>query len=141
MRTFVHFSVLTLLLTAGAWVYGQSDAPAETQVQLTLDASEAEQSLFILHKEQARQPVTDADWQKLFATVPYQWLKAREAGMHRGFTDEDFRKFLQAPETQARAAEWAQTLAGMERADMAGIGKRVLDWLPAGAVIEARYFP
>ncbi len=129
-----------MALAAGTCVSAQNPA-ADTRVELTLDASEAEQSLLILHKQQAHQAVTDADWQKLFATVPYQWLKAREAGMHREFSDEDFRKFLQAPETLARTAEWTQTLAGMERADMTGIGKRVLAWLPPRAVIQARVFP
>jgi Putative zinc dependent peptidase (DUF5700) len=141
MRVSVGFFALALMLTAGTCVSAQSNVAADTRVQLTLDASEAEQALVILSKEQARQTVTNADWQKLFATVPYQWLKAREAGMHRDFTDEDFKKFLQAPETVARTAEWAQTLAEMGRADMTGVGKRVLEWLPAGAVIKTRVFP
>lgn len=146
MRAPVHFLVLALVLlaltlTTGLCVSAQSPAAASTRVQLTLDASEAEQALVILQKEQSHQPVTDADWQKLFATVPYQWLKAREAGLHREFTDEDFKKFLQAPETQARTAEWSQTLSGMERANMPGIGERVLAWLPEGAAIHTRVFP
>jgi len=141
MNTFVHLSVLTLALATGTCVSAQNNSAADTRVELTLDASEAEQSLLILHEEQAHQTVTDADWQKLFATIPYQWLKAREAAMQRGFTDEDFRKFLQAPETLARTAEWAQTLAAMERSDMTGIGRRILAWLPPGAVIHARVFP
>jgi hypothetical protein len=122
-------------------VFPPQNPAADTRVELVLDASEAEQSLLILQKEQAHQAVTDADWQKLFATVPYQWLKAREAAMHRDFTDEDFRKFLQAPETLARTAEWKQTLAGMHRADMTGIGTHVLAWLPPGVIIQARVFP
>jgi hypothetical protein len=141
MHTFVRLSLLALTLAAGTCVVALNNAAADTRVELMLDSSEAEQVLLILRKEQARQAVTDADWQKLFATVPYQWLKAREAAIQRAFTDEDFRKFLQAPETLARTAEWAQTLAGMERADMTGIGTRVLAWLPPGAVIRARVFP
>ncbi len=140
MHILVRFSVLAMALAAGTCVSAQNPA-ADTRVELVLDASEAEQSLLILQKGQAHQAVTDADWQKLFATVPYQWLKAREAAMHRDFTDEDFRKFLQAPETLARTAEWEQTLAGMQRADMAGIGTHVLAWLPPGAIIQARVFP
>jgi Putative zinc dependent peptidase (DUF5700) len=141
MRVSVHFFALTLMLTAGTCVSAQSNVAAGTRVQLTLDSSEAEQALVILHKGLARQAVTDGDWQKLFATVPYQWLKAREAGMHREFTDEDFKKFLQAPEAQVRTTEWADALAGMERADMTGIGERVLAWLPADAFIQTRVFP
>src|SRR5208283_4184176 len=96
-------------------------------------ASEAEQALVILHKEQSHQMVTDADWQKLFATFPYQWLQMREAGLHR--------EFLEAPETEARTAEWTETLAGMERANMTAIGERILAWLPEGAEIHTRVFP
>ena len=118
-----------------------SQAAADPRVQLTLDASEAKQALVILHKEQAHDTVEDADWQRLFTTLPYQWLKAREAGMGRSFTDEDFRKFIQMPETQARTVEWEQSLAAMEHAEMTAIGERVLDWLPAGAVIQTRVFP
>ena len=119
-----HLCPASVLALASGWhlCFAQNNAAADTRVELTLDASEAKQSLLILQKEQAHQAVTDADWQKLFATLPYQWLKAREAGLQRGFTEEDFRRFLQAPETLARTAEWAQTLAGMERADMTGIG-------------------
>jgi hypothetical protein len=119
----------------------QNPATTQQQVQLSLDASEATQALLILHKEQAHESVTDDDWQKLFATIPYQWLKAREKGMHREFTDDDFRKFLQAPETQPRTAEWEQTLAEMKSANMASLGEKVLAWLPDGAVIHASVFP
>ena len=146
MRAPVHFLVLALVLlalvlTTGLCVSALNPAPASPRVRLTLDASEAEQALLILHKEQAHQPVTDADWQKLFATVPYQWLKVREAGLHREFTDEDFKKFLQAPETEARTTEWTETLAGMERANMTGIGERILGWLPEGPRSTRGSFP
>jgi hypothetical protein len=143
MRASVHFFVLlmALVLTAIPGFSAQNNATTDPRVQLMLDASEARQALVILHKEQAREVVADDDWQELFATIPYQWLKARETGLRRGFTDEDFRKFMQAAETQARTAEWEQTLAGMERTNMTGLGKRVLAWLPAGAVIQARVFP
>ena len=146
MRAPVNFLVLAvvllaLALTTGLCVSAQIPAAASPRVQLTLDASEAEQALVILHKEQSHQMVTDADWQKLFATFPYQWLQMREAGLHREFTDEDFKKFLEAPETEARTAEWTETLAGMERANMTAIGERILAWLPEGAEIHTRVFP
>jgi hypothetical protein len=133
--------LVALVVTAGLCRSAQSDVTTHSQIQLTLDASESKQALLILHKEQAHQAVTNDEWQELFATVPYQWLKAREKGMRREFTDEDFRKFLQAPETQARAAEWEETLGEIERTNMAGPGERVLAWLPSGAVIRARVFP
>jgi hypothetical protein len=132
---------IAVVVTAIPCRSAPSDATIHRQVQLSLDASESTQALAILHKEQARETVTNDDWQKLFATVPYQWLKAREKGMHREFTDEDFRKFVQAPETEARTAEWEETLAEMKSANMASLGEKVLAWLPDGAVIRARVFP
>jgi hypothetical protein len=141
MRAFILLFLPAFLLMTAAFAPAQRSATEDARVQLTLDESEAEQALIILHKEQAREMVTDGDWQKLFATVPYQWLKARETSMHRDFTDEGFKKFLQAPETKTRTAEWSETLAGMKRANMAGIGEHVLAWLPAEAVIKARVFP
>jgi hypothetical protein len=142
MRASIHCNLLMLLvLAASPSLSAENLATANPRVQLALDASEARQALVILHKERERQAVPDADWQKLFATLPYQWLKAREAAMQRSFTDEDFRKFMQAPETQARTMEWEQTLSRIERADMAAIGERVLAWLPEGASIKARVFP
>ena len=81
------------------------------------------------------------DWQKLFATVPYLNLKAREEAMGSPFTDEDFKKFLVSPEARAKSAEWDATLARIKRADMRAIGESVLAWLPAGAEIHASVFP
>ncbi len=114
---------------------------ADTAVQLVLDTSEADQALRILDKQAAHQAVAPDDWHQLFATVPYQWLQAREAAMGRAFTDEDFQKFLLSPAALARQKEWQQTLAEMKRADMQSLGVGVLAWLPAGASIHARVFP
>lgn len=130
-----------LLAIISAAVTPRAAAQADPRVQLTLDSSEARQALVILHKEQAHQPITADDWKTLFATVPYQWLKAREAFMHRDFADTDFRKFLESPESIARTAEWEETLASMERANMTGLGVRVLEWLPPEAIIHAQVFP
>jgi hypothetical protein len=130
-----------LLAVISAAIVLRASAQTNPRVQLTLDSSEARQVLVILHKEQAHQPVNEHDWRALFATAPYQWLKARESSMHRDFTDEDFRKFLESPESIARLPEWEQSLAGMERADMTALGAHVLEWLPPEAVIHARVFP
>jgi hypothetical protein len=139
---FHFFELFMLLLPVAVPSYSiQSSVSKEPQVRLTLDSSEAKQALVILHKEQVHQTVGDSDWQKLFATMPYQWLKARETGMGRKFTDEDFMEFMKLPETQARTTEWELTLIEMEQANMTALGKRVLAWLPTGAVIEARVFP
>ena len=71
-------------------------APGQTtsRVSLNLDASEAETVLAILDKRATHQDVTPVDWQKLFATTPYQRLKQRETSMRRPFTDEAFMSFV-----------------------------------------------
>jgi hypothetical protein len=43
-----------------------------------VDATEAEQALQIIRKGSA---ANSEDWQRLFSTVPYQQLKAREAAI------------------------------------------------------------
>ncbi len=120
---------------------GFAAAQTSPSVQLTLDVSEADQALQILDKEAAHQAVTPGDWQKLFATVPYQWLKEREAAMGRAFTDETFEHFLLKPETLSGRAEWHDTLATLKKANMTALGTGVLSWLPPGATIQARVFP
>ncbi len=130
---FLNLLVLGSCLTA----FGQSNSA----VQLTLDTSEAEQALRILHKQAQHEAITRADWQQLFQTAPYQWLKLREAAIGRAFTDEQFQTFLLSPAALAREQEWEETLAAMKRADMQSLGQSALAWLPEGASIHARVFP
>jgi hypothetical protein len=49
------------------------------RVQLTVDASEADQVLAILTLRADGKPVDESQWQRLLATEPYQRLKKREA--------------------------------------------------------------
>src|SRR5579859_3272798 len=116
-------------------------AQASPPVQLVMDTSEAEQALRILDKQAAHQTVIPSDWQALFATVPYQWLKERQKAMGRPFTDETFKHFLLQPETLGKRAEWHETLVSIEKANMTALGTGVLSWLPPGATIKARVFP
>lgn len=116
-------------------------AQEHSPVQLTLDTSEADEALRIIRKQNSHEFVTDSDWQQLFATAPYQWLKAREEAIGAPFTDQQFQAFLLSPETLARQQEWAETLADMSRVDMHALGVRVLAWLPDGASIRAQVFP
>ncbi len=128
--------VLTLASLSGT-LFGLGD----DRVALRLDTSEADQALAILRKQAGHRAITRGDWKALFDTVPYQWLKAREAAMGRSFTDEDFERFLLSPAASASEGQWSQTLAEMKRSDMAALGTRVLAWLPGGATIDARVFP
>jgi hypothetical protein len=69
-------------------------AAQESRIELQLDASEADSVLSILDKQAANAALTDVDWKRLFDTEPYARLKKREESFHRGFTDDDFKKFV-----------------------------------------------
>jgi hypothetical protein len=111
------------------------------RIQLQLNSSEAEAVLAILDKQAAAQTITEADWQRLFSTEPYQRLKKREASMHRDFTDDDFKKFVLSPDLAKRAPDLQNTLDAWKKADLAEAARRVLPYLPDDAVIHAKVFP
>lgn len=115
--------------------------PEPARVELTLDTTEADGALKILSEAAAHQAIPEAEWNALFATAPYQWLKARESSMGRPFTEEAFKQFLLSPEALGKRAEWETTLAGTKATDMKALGAGVLAWLPPGARIQARVFP
>src|SRR5436853_6584609 len=104
MKLLLRTSALLLLNLAGTLLF------SEERVEVQLDASEAKQALAILDKRKHAQPVTDADWQALFATQPYRRLKMREAAMHRDFSDDDFRKFILSDELAGHYDELERTL-------------------------------
>lgn len=118
------------------------------RVQLTLDASEAEQVLAILAIRSAGKPIEDTQWQRLFATVPYQRLLVREKEIAKRFndpsiilTDDAFKKFVLSDALLARASELRDTLDRWERADLQAAAQSVLQYLPPSAVIHAKVFP
>ncbi len=142
MRRRTASLVLALLFcSAGGGVQGQSSAD---RVQLTLDASEADQVLAILALHAAGQPIPDADWQKLFATQPYRRLKQREQQRYRdprAFTDSAFKEFVLSDSLRPHAAELRRTLAQWRRADLRRSAERILAYLPDSAVIRAKVYP
>jgi hypothetical protein len=139
---FLAFFPLFVLAILSAFS-GQDAPPVPTanRIQLQLNTDEAEAVLAILDKKAAGAAVTDGDWQHLFATEPYIRLKKREAGMHRDFTDDDFKKFVLSPELAARASALRQTLEAWRHADLFASARRVLTYLPEQAYIKAKVFP
>lgn len=120
------------------------DAPPETssdRIHLKLNTDEAEAVLSILDKRAAGTVIGDADWQHLFDTEPYVRLKKREAAMHREFTDEDFKKFVLSPELAAKAEPLRRTLDAWKKTDLRASARRVLEYLPDQATINAKIFP
>jgi hypothetical protein len=135
-------AVLLFLAAISPALYGQNSQPGtQNRIQLTFNTDEAEAVLAILDKHATASPVTDADWQRVFATEPYIRLKKREASMHRDFTEEDFRKFVQSPELEAKAPALRKTLDTWKQKDLAASARRDLTYLPDQAVIKAKVFP
>jgi hypothetical protein len=132
---------LTALLLLSVEAGAQASGAQSDRVSVEFNVSEAEAVLAILDKKAAQRTVTDADWEKLFATEPYIRLKKREAAMHREFSDEDFRKFVVSEELQKRTPELRRTLDEWKRADLAAAARRVLPYLPADARIQPKVYP
>jgi hypothetical protein len=123
-------------------------AAAVDRVQLTLDTSEADQVLAILALRSQGKAVPDSEWQKLFATAPYQRLKLREKAIgerfhdpSRAFTDDDFKRFVLSADLLPRAAALSSTLDRWKKADLQQDANRVLGYLPAEATIHAKVYP
>ncbi len=109
--------------------------------QVTLVNDEAEAVLAILTKQQAAQPVTAADWQRLFASEGYVRLKQREATMKRPFTDEEFRAFVLSERLAGQRQALADTLAQWQRAEMTRATRLALAYLPPAARLRAKIYP
>jgi len=138
----VRLPVVLLLLTFSLPV------AAVDRVQLTLDTSEADQVLAILALRNQGRPVADSEWQKLFATAPYQRLKQREKAIGErfhdptvAFTDEDFKRFVLSADLLPRAAALSSTLDRWRKADLRQDATRVLAYLPADATLRAKAYP
>src|ERR1051325_9800583 len=82
--------------------------PSSVKVNLVTD--EAEAVLSILAKRRANQPLTEADWRRLFTSEGYVRLKKREAAMQRAFVDEEFKSFVLSDKLSANAQALSETL-------------------------------
>ncbi|MFI5102348.1 MAG: DUF5700 domain-containing putative Zn-dependent protease [Terriglobales bacterium] len=139
----VRLAVVLLLLS-----FSLPLAAAGERVQLILDTSEADQVLAILTLRSQGKPVSDPEWEKLFATAPYQRLKQREKAIgerfhdpSRAFTDDDFKRFVLSDDLLSRAAALASTLDRWKKADLREDAGRVLAYLPADATLHAKVYP
>jgi hypothetical protein len=109
--------------------------------QVNLVNDEADAVLAILAKQHAAQPVTEADWQRLFASEGYVRLKQREAAMKRSFTDEEFRTFVLSDRLAGQRQALTETLAQWQRADVSRTSQLALAYLPPAARIRAKIYP
>jgi hypothetical protein len=118
---------------------GNLGAQQANRIQLKLDSSEAGAVLTILDLRAAGKTVTDADWQTLFSTIPYQRLKKRESSLGRDFTDVEFQRFVAT--LDSRRGELRQTLAAWKKADLVAAAHRPLLYLPVDATLHAAVYP
>jgi len=138
-------AVLSLMFCLPAYPAGAAD---NSRIHLTLDSSEADQVLVILALRRDNRPLDEAQWQKLFATEPYQRLKQREKKIGEqfhdptiAFSDEDFKKFVLSEDLLKRAQPLQETLNQWKKADMVQLAERVLQYLPPAATIRAKVYP
>ena len=122
-----------LVLTA------QSVAAAAVNVNLVTD--EAEAVLAILTKKKAGEPITEADWQRVFQSEGYVRLKQRETSMQRSFEDADFKTFVLSDQLAPRLPALAETLARWRQADLTHAARLALAYLPKDASIRAKIYP
>jgi hypothetical protein len=134
-------NAILLVIFAGFLTLRAQPSESTNRVHLTLNTDEAEAVLAILGKRAAGTAIAESDWERLFATEPYVRLKKREAGMHRDFTDDDFKKFVLSPELEAKSSALRQTLDAWKHADLVASAHRDLTYLPEQAVIKAKVFP
>ena len=125
---------LSLLVICSAFVF----ASAQTT---TLVTDEAEAVLAILAKRKTNQPVTEADWQKVFRSEGYVRLKQRETSMQRSFEDADFKTFVLSDQLAARQQALEETLGRWKHADITGAARLARAYLPKDANIRAKIYP
>lgn len=130
---FIAYSIL--------WSAYPAQAAGSQSVDVRVVADEADAVLAILIKKRASQPITEADWQKLFSSEGYVRLKKRETVMQRSFEDEDFKNFVLSDAMIERTQALAETLARWERADVTGAARRALAYLPKEARVKAKIYP
>lgn len=119
----------------------QARSVTSSRVEVSLVTDEADAVLAILAKRRASRALTEADWQRLFASEGYVRLKRREAAMQRPFTDEDFKTFVLGDKLSADAPALSETLKAWERASVTAAAARALAYLPKEARIRAKIYP
>ncbi|HEU4510232.1 MAG TPA: DUF5700 domain-containing putative Zn-dependent protease [Pyrinomonadaceae bacterium] len=136
MRIFNVLLTAIIILGVAGSVSAQTSA-----VNVSIVTDEAEAVLAIFEKTKASQPVTDADWQRVFQSEGYTRLKKRETSMQRSFEDSDFKTFVLSEQLAARAQALKDTLEQWKRADITRAVRFALAYLPKDAYIRAKIYP
>src|SRR5688572_12276545 len=109
-----------VLLCLGVLLFASASVSRAQQVDVRLVTDEAEAVLAVLAKKQANEPITQADWTRVFSSEGYTRLKKRELAMERPFGEAEFQKFVLSDELAQRASALAETLARWKQADPTG---------------------
>jgi hypothetical protein len=133
--------LFAILLLAAFGVICSARPRTVPRASVTVITDEADAVLTILARRKANLPITEADWQRLFASEGYVRLKKREASMRRTFEDQDFKAFVLTDSLLERAPMLAETLARWKSADAMGAAKLALTYLPKQARIKAKIYP
>lgn len=117
----------------------QTSMLSAADVRLVTD--EAEAVLAVLAKRKANQPITDADWERVFQSEGYLRLKKRETSMKRSFENTDFKTFVLSDKLAEQTQILEETLDRWKRADITGAARLALTYLPKQAQIKAKVYP
>jgi hypothetical protein len=132
------FSLSFVVVTA-PFCSAQRTGTAALNVRMITD--EADAVLAILAKRNANQPISDADWQRVFSSEGYIRLKQRETAMKRSFEDTEFKAFVLSDPLAQRAEALRTTLERWKRADVIRTAGRAFAYLPKHAQIRAKIYP
>lgn len=142
IRCSLIFSLVIFMVVGVGVCRGQVQSPPpQNQINVTLVTDEADAVLQILARQKANQPLSDADWQRLFSSEGYVRLKRREASLQRSFTDEEFKTFVLSDKLRQSSGALSKTLETWKKASINGAAHRALDYLPEDAVIRAKIYP
>lgn len=130
--------IASTLVVLSLFGFVSAQTPA---VNVRLVTDEAEAVLAILTKKKANEAISEADWQRVFASEGYVRLKQRETSMQRSFEDADFRTFVLSDQLAQRAPALEETLGKWKRIDVTGAARLALNYLPKSARINAKIYP
>lgn len=134
----IKLLLITSLIVCNTFGFAVGQTPA---VNVRVVTDEAEAVLAILAKRKLNEPITDDDWQRVFQSEGYTRLKQREVSMQRSFEDADFKTFVLSDALAERAPAIKQTFEKWKSADITRAARLALDYLPAGAHIQAKIYP
>jgi hypothetical protein len=132
MKSLIAFCLALIVLAQGS---------SSSRVNVRVITDEADTALAILAKRKLNQPITEADWQRVFQSEGYVRLKQRETWLKRSFEEADFKKFMLSDELAARTSALEETLARWKRTDITRVAQRALTYLPKDATIRAKVYP